>query len=86
MPACVPNLDSGLVLTNFTKSQYSGSLNDTKFVGAGVANDGDWVVVILTTNTPSGNFASDTGVSSAVKVVFRYYLLPVFGFLLVQWN
>ncbi|ONK67548.1 uncharacterized protein A4U43_C05F1180 [Asparagus officinalis] len=80
MPACVPNLDSTLVLTNFTKSQYSGSLNDSKYVAAGVADEGDWIVVVLSTNTPTGNFETTyTGVSSAVKVDFGYYMFLVFA-------
>ncbi|KAF2544500.1 hypothetical protein F2Q68_00033146 [Brassica cretica] len=41
MPACVPRLESSLVLTNFTKSQYSRSLNDSKFTGMGIGLRGD---------------------------------------------
>lgn len=82
MPACVPDLDPSLVLTNFTKSQYSGSLNDSKYVGAGISAEGDWVVVILSTNTPGGSFTTDTGGASAIKVVFHFYLLAFFAFLL----
>ncbi|POO02242.1 hypothetical protein TorRG33x02_020260 [Trema orientale] len=56
LPACVPNLDSSLVLTNFTRSQYSDYLNDTKFSGIGIGSENNWVVVVLTTSTPEGSF------------------------------
>ncbi|CAH2072380.1 unnamed protein product, partial [Thlaspi arvense] len=58
MPACVPNLDQSLVLSNFTKSsQYSRSLNDSKFTGIGIGSDDNWIVVILATNTTEGSFS-----------------------------
>lgn len=56
MPACVPNLDPTLVLWNFTKSQYSGDLNDTKYTGAGIASEGDWIVLVLSTNSSQGSY------------------------------
>lgn len=57
LPACVPNLDQDMVLSNYTNSKYSGSLNDTRYAGIGIGSDDNWIVVILTTNTPTGNFA-----------------------------
>ncbi|KAH6768551.1 Glycoprotein membrane precursor GPI-anchored [Perilla frutescens var. frutescens] len=60
MPACVPNLDPSLVLSNFTMSQYSGYLNDTKFSGIGIGSEDNWIVVVLTTSTPEGNYAPGT--------------------------
>ncbi|MBA0555478.1 hypothetical protein Golob_025655, partial [Gossypium lobatum] len=60
MPACVPNLAPSLVLTNFTQSQYSGSLNETKYTGIGIGSEGDWIVVVLTTSTTEGNYATAT--------------------------
>ncbi|XP_057424480.1 uncharacterized GPI-anchored protein At5g19250-like [Lotus japonicus] len=57
MPACVPNLVPSLVLSNFTGSLYSDSLNDTKYTGIGIGSEDNWIVVVLTTNTPAGNFA-----------------------------
>lgn len=81
MPACVPNLVSTLVLANFTKSQYSENLNDTKYTGAGIGSEGNWIVVILTTNSPDGSFVPFNGnVNSAnviSKIGFGYSL--VFG-------
>lgn len=75
MPACVPNLLSDLVLTNFTKSQYNENLNDSKYVGAGIADEGDWVVVVLSTNTPEGSFTTVTGSGSVLRVARQYHLL-----------
>lgn len=62
MPACVPNLDQSIVLSNYTHSQYASSLNDTKYSGIGIGSDKDWIVVILTTGTPTGNFATGSSV------------------------
>ncbi|KAK0608203.1 hypothetical protein LWI29_027082 [Acer saccharum] len=59
MPACVPNLVPDLVLSNYTKSQYSKNLNNTKYTGAGIGSDGNWIVVILTTSTPEGSYVTD---------------------------
>jgi len=57
MPACVPGLTSSLVLANFTKSLYSQNLNDTQYTGIGIGSEDNWIVVVLTTDTPTGNFA-----------------------------
>lgn len=89
MPACVPNLDPGMVLTNYTKSQYSGKLNDSSFVGAGIADEGDWVVVVFSTNTSTGDFADATSDDSAasglvIGVGFWFGLMMFLGFLLVS--
>ncbi|KAL1803904.1 uncharacterized GPI-anchored protein At5g19250 [Daucus carota subsp. sativus] len=62
LPACVPNLAQDIVLSNYTHSQYSGSLNDTKYTGIGIGSDDNWIVVILTTDTPTGNFATGSSV------------------------
>ncbi|KAF6134967.1 hypothetical protein GIB67_037494 [Kingdonia uniflora] len=58
MPACVPNLDPTLVLSNFTQSQYSGYLNDTNYSGAGIGSEGNWIVIVLSTNTSDGSFVT----------------------------
>ena len=68
MPACVPQLDPSLVLTNFTHSLYSSSLNDTKFTGIGVGSEGNWIVVVLTTNNPEGSFSPDSGANMISKI------------------
>ncbi|KAL8222917.1 hypothetical protein R6Q57_020316 [Mikania cordata] len=72
LPACVPNLDSTLVLSNYTRSQYSMYLNDTKFTGIGIGSEDNWIVVVLTTSTPEGGFAPGSN-----DVNFGYKIAPV---------
>ncbi|XP_018840499.1 uncharacterized GPI-anchored protein At3g06035-like [Juglans regia] len=76
MPSCVPNLEPSLVLSNFTKSQYSGNLNDTKYTGAGIGSKSNWIVVVLTTSTSAGSFAPSTSAASLVsRIGLIYHLL-----------
>ncbi|KAF8038765.1 hypothetical protein BT93_B1348 [Corymbia citriodora subsp. variegata] len=58
LPVCVAKLVPTLVLTNYTHSPYQKYLNDSKFTGAGLGSEDDWMVVVLTTSTPGGSFAS----------------------------
>ncbi|XP_010492980.1 PREDICTED: uncharacterized GPI-anchored protein At5g19250-like isoform X2 [Camelina sativa] len=60
LPTCVPHLDQTLLMNNYTKSQYSRSLNDSKFTGIGIGSEDNWVVVVLTTNTPEGSYSPAT--------------------------
>ncbi|CAI0559903.1 unnamed protein product [Linum tenue] len=89
MPACIPNLDPTLVLSNFTLSQYSDSLNDTKYTGVGIGSEGNWMVVVLTTSTPEGSFvkaSSDSvsaGLVTAASLVSPMLLLLVACLLLL---
>ncbi|KAK2458350.1 hypothetical protein P8452_04991 [Trifolium repens] len=69
MPACVPGLATNLVLANFTKSLYSQNLNDTQYTGIGIGSEDNWIVVVLTTNTPTGNFAPDN--SNAANLISK---------------
>ncbi|KAG2721715.1 hypothetical protein I3843_02G081000 [Carya illinoinensis] len=78
MPSCVPNLESSLVLSNFTKSQYSGNLNDTKYTGAGIGSKNNWIVVVLTTSTSTGSFAPSTSAASLVSRIGLIYRLLFF--------
>ena len=57
LPVCVPGLDPAVVLTNFTKSRYNEQLNDSRYVGAGAASEGNWVVLVLSTATPQGSLS-----------------------------
>ncbi|KAJ1423769.1 F-box-like domain superfamily [Sesbania bispinosa] len=74
MPSCVPGLVPSLVLTNFTQSLYSDSLNDTKYTGIGIGSEDNWIVVVLTTDTPAGNFApySSNGANLISKIGLIY--------------
>ncbi|XP_042516129.1 uncharacterized GPI-anchored protein At3g06035-like [Macadamia integrifolia] len=81
MPACVPDLESSLVLSNYTESHYSGYLNDSTYTGAGIGSEGNWIVVVLTTNTPGGNFASETSLghkNSAICPLLTLFLGFIF--------
>ncbi|CAN4112770.1 unnamed protein product [Withania somnifera] len=82
MPACIPNLVPDLVLSNYTKSQYSNYLNDTKFSGVGIGSDDNWIVVVLTTSNPEGSFTADT---SSANLVFQLGLISHAVFLLMAF-
>ncbi|KAI3448628.1 hypothetical protein Pfo_005293 [Paulownia fortunei] len=58
LPVCVPHRVATLVLTNYTESQNSRYLNDSRFTGAGIGTEDDWTVLVLTTSTRGGSFAS----------------------------
>jgi hypothetical protein len=77
MPACVPGLVPDIVLTNFTKSLYSQSLNDSKFTGIGIGSKDNWIVVVLTTTTSDGSFLPDTasGANFISKIGLVYSLM-----------
>ena len=86
MPACVPNLDPSLVLSNYTMSQYSKSLNDTTYTGVGIGSKNNWIVVILTTDTSTGNFApSSSSSSNAASLVSRIGFIYHLMFLLMGY-
>ncbi|KAG8099236.1 hypothetical protein GUJ93_ZPchr0013g34229 [Zizania palustris] len=83
MPACVPGLVPDVVLTNYTKSQYNQYLNDTKYSGVGIANEGDWVVVVLSTSTGSGDYSPappGSNRASSVHPAFDQMILLLVGF------
>lgn len=87
MPACVPRLDPNLVLTNFTKTQYSLRLNDSKFTGMGIGKEDDWIVVVLTTSTPEGSYSTadkddddhSNGLTISIGLV-NYLIIFMFSF------
>ncbi|KAG8363812.1 hypothetical protein BUALT_Bualt19G0061200 [Buddleja alternifolia] len=58
LPVCVPHRVATLVLTNYTQSQSSRYLNDSRFTGAGIGTEDDWTILVMTTSTPGGSFAS----------------------------
>lgn len=74
MPVCAPQLVPNNLLSNYTRSfQYTRYLSDAKFTGAGLGTEDDWMVVILTTNTPGGNFGSDenTFIYNGIPLMLR---------------
>ncbi|CDY54670.1 BnaAnng13320D [Brassica napus] len=68
LPVCIPNRVPTLVLTNYTHTSYAQYLNDSRYVGAGVGSEKEWMVVVLTTSTPGGSFSSGEATSLRVMV------------------
>ncbi|CAA0829150.1 Uncharacterized GPI-anchored protein [Striga hermonthica] len=62
--ACVPGLDPAVVLSNFTRSQYAVYLNGTQYTGIGAGSEDNWIVVVLTTNTSTGDYTPGTNVGN----------------------
>nr|XP_009791750.1 PREDICTED: uncharacterized GPI-anchored protein At3g06035-like [Nicotiana sylvestris]XP_016454470.1 PREDICTED: uncharacterized GPI-anchored protein At3g06035-like [Nicotiana tabacum] len=86
LPVCVHDRVATLVLTNYTQSQHARFLNNSKYSGAGIGAEDDWTVLVLTTNTAGGSFAS--GATSLISHVIgwsRYNLLfSLLGMFLVN--
>ncbi|KAJ6929052.1 hypothetical protein NC652_013042 [Populus alba x Populus x berolinensis] len=67
LPVCVPHLVPTLLLTNYTRTPYARFINASRFSGAGLGHEDDWMVVVLTTSTPRGDFAGATSLVSRVE-------------------
>ncbi|XP_028098687.1 LOW QUALITY PROTEIN: uncharacterized GPI-anchored protein At3g06035 [Camellia sinensis] len=76
LPVCVPKLIPTLVLTNYTQSQFSRYVNNSKYTRVGIGSEDDWMVVVLTTNTPTRSFFS------AADMIFEVGLSRCLMFLL----
>ncbi|XP_022961525.1 uncharacterized GPI-anchored protein At3g06035-like isoform X2 [Cucurbita moschata] len=79
LPACVPHLDPKSVADNYTKSHDVDYINSKNFTGAGVGTSDDWIVLVLSTNTSTGNFAN--GGSSSLVVARGGCIGIMVGFL-----
>lgn len=75
LPACVPKLVTTLLLTNYTRTGYARYLNNSRFTEAGLGSEDDWMVVVLTTNAPEGDFAAANSLVS--KVNFGHCLMSL---------
>ncbi|KAE8679294.1 hypothetical protein F3Y22_tig00111402pilonHSYRG01156 [Hibiscus syriacus] len=73
VPVCVPHLVPTLVLTNFTRTQYSRFINDSSFTGIGLSSEDDWMVVVLASNSPTGSLAN--GAYSYGKLGLSYFMV-----------
>ncbi|XP_022938132.1 uncharacterized GPI-anchored protein At3g06035-like [Cucurbita moschata] len=82
MPVCVPDMVEPMLLANYTQTQYAQYLNNSKFVGAGLGVDVDWMVVILTTAEHGGSFAG-SGAGSVVASMGAPVLVVLLGLFLV---
>lgn len=67
LPVCVPHLVPTLLLTNYTRTSYARFINASRFSGAGLGHEDDWMVVVLTTSTPRGDFAGATSLVSTFQ-------------------
>ncbi|BBH06613.1 Glycoprotein membrane precursor GPI-anchored protein [Prunus dulcis] len=74
LPVCVPNWDPDLVIKNYTHTQYAKYLNGSKYTGAGVGTEDDWVVVVLSTDTESGSFS---GAPSLAAIGMVHYMMAM---------
>ncbi|KFK35608.1 hypothetical protein AALP_AA4G013200 [Arabis alpina] len=82
LPVCIPNRVPTLALTNYTQTGYARYLNDSRYVGAGVGSEKEWMVVVLTTSTPGGSFAS--GEATSLRVMPGFGLIGLlFSFLML---
>ncbi|KAL6565414.1 hypothetical protein OROHE_004469 [Orobanche hederae] len=81
LPVCVSHRVATLVLTNYTHSPNSKYLNDSRFTGAGIGAEDDWTVLVLTTSTVGGSFASQAH-QNLITAFSRY--LPSLVFV-VYW-
>ncbi|WVY93125.1 hypothetical protein V8G54_032213 [Vigna mungo] len=65
LPVCVRKLEPTIVLSNYTHSDgYAQFVNNSKYAGAGLGSEDDWMVLVLTTNTASGSFSASASASS----------------------
>ncbi|GAB4835840.1 hypothetical protein Ancab_000756 [Ancistrocladus abbreviatus] len=84
LPVCVPKLVPTLVLTNYTRSPYARHINDSSYTGAGIRSEDDWMVVVLTTDTPTGSLAWAVVAATVVYRAVTYFLVPmVLGLFLI---
>ncbi|XP_054801609.1 uncharacterized GPI-anchored protein At3g06035-like [Prosopis cineraria] len=59
LPACVAKLEPTILLSNYTHNdRYASYLNNSLYTGVGLGSEGDWMVLVLTTNTPTGSFSA----------------------------
>ncbi|CAH1419727.1 unnamed protein product [Lactuca virosa] len=81
LPVCVPKRVPTLVLTNYTQSSYASYLNNSRYTGIGLGKEDDWMVVVLTTNTPAGTFSN----MAAPRVGSMLQLTQCFLVLMLVW-
>ncbi|XP_071709791.1 uncharacterized GPI-anchored protein At3g06035-like [Rutidosis leptorrhynchoides] len=80
LPVCVPKRVTTLVLTNYTQSSYASYLNNSRYSGIGIGKEDDWVVVVLTTNTPAGTFSNNVAAPHFNPVSWGLAIVMLFWF------
>ncbi|XP_028770833.1 uncharacterized GPI-anchored protein At3g06035-like [Neltuma alba] len=81
LPACVAKLEPTVLLSNYTHNdRYASYLNNSLYTGIGLGSENDWMVLVLTTNTPTGSFSAATSLLSppAFMLAFLPTLLLLF--------
>ncbi|XP_038887236.1 uncharacterized GPI-anchored protein At3g06035-like [Benincasa hispida] len=78
-PCTVTTAKSNVVASR--PSQITKYLNDSRFVGAGLGKEDDWMVVVLTTGANTGSFEG-SGAGLVVVSIWGWVVLVVLGFLI----
>ncbi|EEF49819.1 uncharacterized GPI-anchored protein At3g06035 [Ricinus communis] len=69
LPVCVPELEPIAVFTNYTRTHFAKYINDSRFAQVGIGSEGEWMVIVLSTNTSRGDFAAFAGTNSLVSAI-----------------
>ncbi|WCJ43169.1 hypothetical protein M5689_023929 [Euphorbia peplus] len=72
LPVCVPDLDLIEVFTNYTKTKFIKYLNNSNYAQAGISSEGDWMVVVLGTNSANGDFATTSGANTNLVSILGF--------------
>ncbi|KAI9099101.1 hypothetical protein K1719_024868 [Acacia pycnantha] len=77
LPACVAKLEPTVLLSNFTHNNpYASYLNNSLYTGVGLGSEDDWMVLVLTTNTPTGSFSSASASLLSPFPAFLFAFIP----------
>ncbi|KAL5054902.1 hypothetical protein RYX36_035584 [Vicia faba] len=79
LPVCVPKLEPTVVLSNYTHNDiYAKFLNNSKYTGVGLNSEDDWMVLVLTTTTPTGTFSAATSLhANLVSMAFLFVVILI---------
>ncbi|KAF9619876.1 hypothetical protein IFM89_009658 [Coptis chinensis] len=70
---CEPGRVKSLSIFNFTEPLYSRYLNDSRYTGAGIGSEDEWIVVVLTTNTPGGSFVASNAATLSSNLYIGFF-------------
>ncbi|CAI8616974.1 unnamed protein product [Vicia faba] len=79
LPVCVPKLEPTIVLSNYTHNDiYVKFLNNSKYTGVGLNSEDDWMVLVLTTTTPTRTFSAATSLhANLVSMAFLFVVILI---------
>lgn len=81
LPDCVPAADTSnavsIAVENYTRASVDTYINDTVYTSAGVASSKEWFVLILATNSSTGNYQQQTSGASPIRasLMVLYFIL-----------